>query len=121
MWSIQFKSGKPQGNDELLSSVYYPDIMKKYLEEDLRMIQRVKKYQFRAVGWTDDKECAGTECEALSMRRAKLVTDWFVKRGIPHDSFVAPQGRGSYFGPNYSPTENERPGGRRVDIELAEP
>ena len=70
----------------MLSSVHDEKLTINYLNENFALIQQVKKSKFRTTGWTDGEECKDAECEALSMRRTKLVADWLFENGASLDS-----------------------------------
>jgi hypothetical protein len=115
--SLVFLSGRPSGGEGLFSALAEPEEAEKALHENLDMISRSNSLRFRAVGWTDDLECSAHDCTELSLRRARLVTDWLREHGVPGERISSPLAGGKYFGEAYRPSEAERTVARRVDIE----
>lgn len=111
---IEFKSGLPvegatvensieDGIDEVLAAIATELIAHPHM-------------QYSLLGFTDDQECRGRECNALSLRRAQLVHDWLLAHDVPTSSLAPPQGFGNAMPTGDNKTEAGRAQNRRVEL-----
>jgi OOP family OmpA-OmpF porin len=70
------------------------------------------------IGFTDNQECSGSECQALSLRRAQVVYDWLVAHGVSPNNLRAPVGRGSDLAIDSNDTELGRQRNRRTEVHI---
>ena len=92
---VNFKPGRPSEGEDLIESLV-SDASREALKHDLAVLASFPpEIPLRAVGYTDNKECADVECIALSMRRANALQAWFVSHGVPASRFDAPSGFGA--------------------------
>jgi OOP family OmpA-OmpF porin len=71
----------------------------------------------RVVGFSDKNECRATECNELSLRRARLVFDWLLRNGVPAKQLKGPDGESTDYPLDDGDTEEERALNRRVQLE----
>lgn len=75
---VRFPEGQPiatgnfEPSPELLTSI----------NGDLEVFNRFPKLKVNVVGHTDSKECTGTACADLGLRRAQYVYDWLDLHGV---------------------------------------
>lgn len=91
---VVFKPGRPKAEDSLIEALEAPEELEN-LQRDAKIINRLRTLKFRIVGNTDDRECAGSECMSLSVRRADYVRNWLINAGVPETSLKEPIGYGS--------------------------
>ena len=116
---VKFKSGHPSVGESFLEASAPPERdQEQALELDAGGLRKVPGVRVEIVGFTDDRECVGQECYELSLRRAKMVHDWFVSRGIPRQSLQEPQGRGAEAAIYDNATEEGRRQNRRVEVNM---
>jgi len=116
--SVLFKSAMPAPGDSLGASLLPDSGADKALSDNLDILNLYPAAKVRLVGYTDDQECSGPACDALSLRRARLVRDWLVAHGVPETRFSATDAGGLYLAISYKPTESERNLSRRTDFWL---
>jgi hypothetical protein len=116
--AITFKEGRPRDGDALLESVTDLNFTEHALDRDLQIIKRFTQLQFQVSGTTDDKECAPDTCDALSLRRARLVHDWFLRRGVQDSSLKSPIGRADKAPITDNATEDARSANRRAIVDF---
>lgn len=73
------------------------------------------------MGFTDRHECAASECDDLSFRRAKSVYDWLLSRGLSSSKLKGPTGNGSEWPIDRSGTEDGWQYNRRVQFDYVAP
>ena len=114
---VEFRTGHPAPGENLLLAVKQPgDVAAQLLEEDMKLLKNLPKVRLKAIGFTDGHECFAAECVALSLRRAKYVSDWFLEHGIPKERLDEPEGRGSNEPVDSNETEEGSQRNRRTDI-----
>ncbi|QWP77773.1 OmpA family protein [Lysobacter sp. K5869] len=117
-FSPQFRSGHPVAGERLYQSMMGPGLMRAHMRDNLRLIERLGSMPVKVVGSTDDIECAGAECIALSQRRAQVLIDWLVANGISRSRLRA-VGNGPYMG-SVIYAEGDRNISRRVEVWIDE-
>ncbi|KAB8164379.1 OmpA family protein [Lysobacter maris] len=94
-WGVNFKPGQPVSGGALLESVAGP-CDQDALENDLELLKRMPPdIPLRVLGFTDSEECSALQCYELSLRRAQVLNDWLLSRGVPKSRLSAPMGLGS--------------------------
>jgi OmpA-OmpF porin, OOP family len=116
---INFKLARPSNDESLTDVVAEPaqDSMA-ILEIDADFFLHHPKFGVRVVGFTDDRECTGSNCILLSQRRAKYVYDWLIRYGVPRDQLYGPEGEGSAEPIDNNATEEGRARNRRVELQV---
>lgn len=71
----------------------------------------------KVVGYADKDECRPRECVQLSLRRAKIVFDWFFDHGVPVEQLRGPSGESTDWPLDSGETEDGRALNRRVQLE----
>lgn len=114
---VEFRAGQPGVGEDLAFSAKPPsDIAFQLLEIDAETLGKTPSLNIRVVGFTDDRECSGRECDALSLRRAKCVYDWLIEHHVPQSRLKGPEGRGSQLPIDDNETEEGRQRNRRVEL-----
>ncbi|QAU25052.1 OmpA family protein [Dyella sp. M7H15-1] len=86
----------PSKTSTLDTSLVSPSESLQVLKNDADAINALKApYQIKIVGHTDSEEYSGRVCDALSLRRAKLVFHWMVANGVAKNRLLSPEGHGS--------------------------
>ncbi|ATE73981.1 OmpA family protein [Lysobacter capsici] len=115
-WGVNFKPGQPTFSGSLLSALSDPRD-ESALENDLMILERMpSEVSLRVVGFTDSKECSGTSCVQLSLRRAQALHDWLLSHGVSKSRLSAPYGFGSARPIGDNETEDGRARNRRAYI-----
>jgi hypothetical protein len=85
---VPFNEKMPSSKSSIQTSLFNYDVSVKVLKNDVGAINSslVKGHLIKIVGFTDNKECTGSECEALSLRRAKLIYKWMLANGVQKKS-----------------------------------
>jgi len=66
---VQFKAGHPTTGESLRDSVRCPAAYEENgLEDDARVLRKMRGAVVEIIGFTDNQECSGGECDALSLR-----------------------------------------------------
>lgn len=119
---VKFKSGRPRINEEFNLS-QFEDVgnQMQVLRSDLQAFRDIPNLRAEIVGHTDNLECQGGECEALSLRRAEGIYEWLVANGIPNESLEGPRGEGSAMPLVRNTSEGNRAQNRRVEINIIIP
>jgi hypothetical protein len=112
---IQFRSGEPRRGEPLTLSLRSSSDLSS-LEEAAEILRRYSKLRAQPVGYTDDRECRGVECDRLSMRRSKYVYDWLIAQGVPAKQLNAPEGKGGDKQVASNESEKGRQFNRRVEL-----
>lgn len=115
--SIHFKSGRPNTNDSLMSSI--DDFSKSALDKNIEILKRYPQLRVELLGFTDDRECSGKYCRELSTRRVQRVLDWILSSGIPRSSVVKVEGKSTEMPIGDNQTEEGRAINRRVEFNLS--
>lgn len=115
---IEFKSGVPSGAETVEQSVL-DEFDLRSLERDFVVIKTYKTLRFEVLGFTDDVECEGSECTALSLRRATLIRNWLLSRGVSADQLEEPVGHGSTMPIDDNGSEAGRSRNRRVEVNIS--
>ncbi|WP_206409541.1 OmpA family protein [Lysobacter enzymogenes] len=115
---IYFKENSPQGEEAIHSALSTTlGDSRLALAHDLELIKKFNKDEkFRVVGFTDNVECQASDCNALSLRRAKAFQDWLIGKGISATRFYPPRGYGSARPIGNNLTEVGRATNRRAHI-----
>lgn len=115
--SISFKAGQPTAGQPLADVLEGP--VQKQIDNlalHIEIMQRFPHLRYQIVGLAGPDECGGTDCTALSLRRAQLVHAHFLEHGIPAGQLNPPIGIGLSDLPLGQPDELTR---RRVDLRIA--
>lgn len=116
---IEFKTSRPEIGGNLMESAKTPaSVTIKLLQQDLEILKMISPMRAKVVGYTDDRECAGAACDALSLRRAQCVYDWFVQNGVSKLMLDGPEGHGSSMPIDDNETEAGRQRNRRAEVNL---
>ena len=116
---VQFKAGHPTIGELLSDSAKCPAAYEENaLDDDVSVLMEMHDAVVEIVGFTDDQECSGAECRALSLRRAQVVYDWLVAHGVSTNRLRAPVGRGSDLAIDSNETELGRQRNRRAELQL---
>ena len=118
-YGVSFKSGRPQVGETLESALAEP-VAEEFarLEFDIRWVKEFPA-KLEVHGFTDDRECRGKDCIALSQRRAKLVYDWLIAHGMPADRLALGNGHGSAMPIDDNTKSEGRARNRRVEVQIA--
>ena len=117
---IHFLPGRPRANDRFEDALA-SDTDRKALYENLAYFSEGgAEFLFQVTGHTDDSECDGEACVALSKRRAVGYMVWLVHHGFPQDSLIAPIGYGDSRPLELKVTEESRSRDRRAEINVVE-
>jgi hypothetical protein len=101
---IFFNEKMPGKNGNLSTSLLNYDVSLQILKNDVGAINSLdSKHFIKIIGSTDDRECSGDECLALSLRRAQLIYQWMIDHGVPRGRFLPPEGHG-----NDEPIDNNK-------------
>lgn len=117
IWGVNFLPGKPSSTDHDLIAALASPRDKKALENDLAVIVEMPdEVPLRVVGHTDTSECTDDTCVELSTRRANLLNEWLVQRGVPRSRLSAPHGFGSTRSIGDNQTDEGRAANRRAYV-----
>jgi outer membrane protein OmpA-like peptidoglycan-associated protein len=121
--NVYFKEGQPNtGADLSASAVMFSDYAVPALTANASTFLSIKSdTKVKIVGFTDDKECQGDSCKALSLRRAQLVNAWLLAHGFPADRLLVPEGHGSNDPIDTNATEEGRQRNRRAEFQIIAP
>lgn len=86
------------------------------LEANARALGPDSGLQVELIGFTDGSECSGTACDALGMRRAKLIFDWLKSYGLTSTNVKQPRSNGQNYPIDDNSTEEGRRRNRRVEF-----
>ena len=118
--SVLFKASMPTSGDSLAASLLPDSGTEKTLSNNLDILKSYPTANVRLIGYTDDQECSGASCAALSLHRARLVRDWLVDHGIPEKRISSTEAGGQYLSLPYKPTEADRMISRRTEFWITE-
>jgi OmpA-OmpF porin, OOP family len=118
--NVCFKPGLPKFGGNFDNSAFEAD---KYAIATLTanastFLKMKTDLKVRIVGFTDDRECAGNACYALSLRRAVVVQTWLIAHGFPLARLLNPEGHGSNDPIDTNSTENGRLRNRRAEFQI---
>ncbi|MDC8014665.1 OmpA family protein [Tahibacter soli] len=115
----KFSSYRPSVGDSLQESLA-PSVVENLgaLKDDSEFLKSNPSFRVEIVGFTDDRECIAQDCDALSLRRAKIVYDWFLSQGVMTHSLKPPEGLGNRMAIGDNNTEEGRQRNRRVEVNL---
>lgn len=116
---VLFKPGRPVAGESLEEALaepqaFYLDV----LQRNTRILANYDKAVFRVVGNTDDRECAGEACRALSLRRSTIVDQWLRAHGVPAHALAPPIGFGADRPRADNDSEDGRSNNRNAFLEL---
>lgn len=119
LFPVQFKEGRPLSGYGIEASLHSPtNEIFDVLQYDLEIIEALPHIRFEVLGFTDDAECAGIECTTLSLRRATLVRNWLLSRGVSGNQLAEPIGHGSNMPIDDNSSDSGRSRNRRVEINI---
>lgn len=119
---VKFKSGHPPIGESFLNAAKPPGINQEdRLKIDADGLKTIPGARVEILGFTDGRECSGQECYELSLRRAKIVYDWFISHGVPKESLKEPEGHGSEMAIYGNETEEGRQQNRRTEVNMISP
>jgi hypothetical protein len=115
-FGVNFKPSLPLAESNLIDSL--ADARSRdALHHDLEIISSFPpEVPLRVEGYTDTKECSGSDCVALSLRRAQAVHDWLLAQGVPPSRLSPAYGYGSARPIADNATETGRASNRRAFI-----
>ncbi|MFC3651916.1 OmpA family protein [Dyella humi] len=121
--NVYFKAGQPIAGGNLSdSAVKFNDYAVPALNANASTFLSLKSNaKVKIVGFTDDKECQGDGCNALSLRRAQLVNAWLLSHGFPAERLLAPEGHGSSDPIDTNATADGQQRNRRAEFQIIEP
>lgn len=93
--TVYFKPGLPSMNGRLEDALGEGSLDILGWNAELMAKSAKSKVRFEIIGATDSSECSGAACVELSRRRAVLVHDWLVARGVPVGALTDPKGIGT--------------------------
>jgi OmpA family len=112
---IGFKEGQPVGKEEI-DEALAENFFAEYINHILDVIIKNDHLKFEILGFTDSRECAKSDCQALALRRAESVRDWLLANGVKKASIS----RIVAYGPNMpiddNASEEGRARNRRVEV-----
>ena len=115
---VFFKEKAPSINSRVEDSLSVYDKPLEVLKNDALAISTLKgHYNIKIVGFTDNSECTGPECVALSLRRAQLICGWMLAHGVPASQLLPPEGHGSDEPVGDNSTPDGRARNRRVEFQ----
>jgi len=107
---VIFKQAHPRNDGPFdASDGDEPELFSSIMDENLRLIKAQPKRRVRVIGSTDDSECVARECIYLSARRALVIEEWLIVRGVARSRFDPIM----LLGENYPASENNGEDGRR--------
>lgn len=116
---VKFRSGHPNVGESFEHAAMEPaaDQVKR-LQTDVNAFKEAPMLHAEVLGFTDNAECLGAECDELSLRRAQVVYEWLVAHGVPRANLKAPKGHGSAMPIGSNETEEGRSLNRRVEVNI---
>lgn len=120
---VKFRSGRPFAGESFQDAMEdLGEEQERRLKIDAEGLRRIPGVRVEIIGFTDDRECSSRKrCRMISLRRAKLVYDWFVAHGVPADKLKEPEGYGSEMAIDSNETEEGRQQNRRVEVNMIAP
>jgi OOP family OmpA-OmpF porin len=119
---VEFKTGRPLIGESLGDALKEPvAFAERALEEDAQVLKEMPDARVEIEGFTDNQECSGADCYQLSLRRAKLVYEWFLAHGVSVENLEKPRGRGKEMAIGNNDTEVGRQQNRRTEVYLIAP
>ena len=112
-----FRSGHPVEGESLESALASDEEIPVLLDA-VGILKNFPHIILEVTGHTDDSECIGLECEALSLRRARIVYDWLLAHGAPEEGLIGPLGRGPDYPIDYNSIEEGRSRNRRAEVNI---
>src|SRR5262249_2285221 len=114
-----FKAGHPLIGESLENAVKAPAAREERgLEEDAQVLKEMPQARVEIVGFTDSHECLGRGCCELSLRRAKVVYEWFLAHGVPAENLESHRGRGSEMAIGDNNSASGRQQNRRTEVHM---
>lgn len=117
--NIQFKSGHPLEGESLNDALVDPKDENEKLKRNLKLINHFvtkSSYHVEVIGFTDDKECTGSECYDLAARRALSVYEWLIEQGVSKKNTELPVSCGRALRIASNDVEEGRSRNRRVEL-----
>ena len=116
---IRFKSGRPLIFDTLNLSASADAPYFSELDLFLVLILHTPRKRITVTGYTDKIECLPADCLRLSQRRANMIYELLLAKGVPRDRLSDPVGYGNFKPISSGETEEDRQRERRVDIGIS--
>jgi hypothetical protein len=117
--SIDFKSGHPNPKESILQATSYTEeTLNEVLDVNARALKEIPQLGAEITGFSDERECAGRDCDELSLRRAALVYQWLIEHGVPVSKLRGPSVGDRTFKLDNNDTERDRQLNRRVQFDL---
>jgi len=117
--NVDFKAGHPVGGESLAEATSYTqEVLSQVLETNARALKEVPQLGAEIAGFSDSHECAGRECNELSLRRASQVYEWLIEHGVPASKLRGPVADGNKFPLDEGESEEARQLNRRVQFNL---
>jgi hypothetical protein len=117
--SIDFKSGHPNPKESIVQATSYTEeTLNEVLETNARALKEIPQLGAEITGFSDERECAGRDCDELSLRRAALVYQWLIEHGVPVSKLRGPSVGDRTFKLDNNDTERGRQLNRRVQFDL---
>jgi outer membrane protein OmpA-like peptidoglycan-associated protein len=115
---IDFLSGRPIPSESIFDATSFSAAaLAEILQSTADMVDKSPGISIEVIGFTDDKECADSECSELSLRRAKGVYEWLITHGVPATRLRGPKGAGNAWPLEKNGTEEGRSFNRRVQLD----
>ena len=118
--SVQFLSGHPLPGESFEVSAKTPSATQIHLlEVNATFIKELPaEVGVEIAGSADDRECVGSECYDLSLRRATCVYDWVIANGVSASKLRGPRGYGTDYPIDDRDSEAGRQYNRRVQFDF---
>jgi flagellar motor protein MotB len=96
--SIDFQPGHPTPTESLADATSYSvDILNQVIDTNSSALKEMPELGVEIAGFSDSSECIAQECNDLSFRRATLVYELLLGRGVPASKLRGPRGYGLQF------------------------
>jgi hypothetical protein len=112
---IYFQEGRPRRSESADSVIDQEQT--EVLRGLLEALQANPRIGAEIMGFADKQECLASDCHDLSLRRAKIVFDWFLNHGIPAAHLKGPLGESVDWPLDSGETVKGRALNRRVQLE----
>ena len=113
---IYFQEGRPRLS-EANSDSSFDQKQREVLQGLLDALKANPMLGAEIIGFADKNECLSSECHELSLRRAKVVFDWFIRHGLPAAQLKGPLGESIDWPLDGGETAEGRALNRRVQLE----
>ena len=115
--SIAFAPGRPMLSDSIADAVQDRTLLEEAIAHNLQLIRRVPYIKYQVAGYTDGKECTGSGCHDLALRRARLFQAALMASGAPVHIFCHPAAMDRPWPSSYVPSADELVIGRQATLQ----